>query len=55
MKTYRATIQADRFPMDFVVEASGFPTATARAVKLWKARFKGSRTKELKIRIVVGE
>lgn len=52
MKTFRATISADRYPMDFTVQASDWPTAVARAVKLWKHRFKGSRTDELKIRIV---
>ena len=52
MKTYRATIIGDRYPMDFTVEASGWATAAARAVRLWSKRFKGSRADELKIRIV---
>jgi hypothetical protein len=52
MKQYRATISADRFPMDFTVSASDWPTAVSRAVKAWKKRFKGSRTDELKITIV---
>lgn len=52
MKTYRATIRADRYPLDFSVEASSWPTAVARAVRLWTKRFKGSRTDELVIRIV---
>ncbi len=54
MKVYTATIRADRYPMTYTVEASGWPTAVARAVKLWKSRFKGSRTKELHITISVG-
>lgn len=52
MKTYRATISADRYPLDFTVEASGWATATARAVRLWTKRFKGSRASVINIRIV---
>lgn len=52
MKTFRATIWADKYPMDFTVEASGWATATGRAVRLWTKRFKGSRATEIKIRIV---
>jgi hypothetical protein len=52
MKQYRATISAGRWPWDCTVEASSWNTAAARAVKLWKQRFKGDRTDELKIRIV---
>jgi hypothetical protein len=52
MTQYRATISAGRYPLDFTVEASSWATATARAIKLWKKRFKGDRTDELKIRIV---
>lgn len=52
MAKYRATISADRFPLDFEVEASNWGTASQRAVNKWKKRFKGSRATELKIRIV---
>lgn len=52
MKTFRATISADKYPMDFEIQASGWATASARAVRAWTKRFKGSRTTELKIRIV---
>lgn len=43
---------ADRYPTDYTVQASGWSTAIARAVKEWKKRFKGSRADELKIRAV---
>lgn len=52
MKTYRATISADKYPLDFTVQATCWSTAAARAIRLWKARFKGSRTEQLSIRIV---
>jgi hypothetical protein len=52
MRSYRATIRADRYPLEFTVEASSWPTAVARAVRLWAKRFKGSRADELTIRIV---
>lgn len=52
MRKYRATIGADRYSLDFNVEASNWPAATARAIRLWQKRFKGSRTDELRIRIV---
>jgi hypothetical protein len=52
MKQYRATISAGRYPVDFTVEASDWPTAASRAIKLWKKRFKGERTDSLKIHIV---
>lgn len=53
MKVYKATISADRYPMDFRVTASDWPTATARAVRLWKQRFKRSRADTLKITITL--
>ena len=52
MQLYRATISADKFPLDFNVEASDWSTASARAIRLWKKRFKGSRATELRIRLV---
>jgi hypothetical protein len=51
MRKYIATISADKYPLDFRVEASDWPTAAARAIKLWKKRWPGSKTCELKIRI----
>lgn len=52
MKKYRGTISADRYPMDFTVDASSWAVAAARLVRLWQKRFKRSRATELKIRIV---
>jgi len=54
MKTFRITIRADKYPTEYFVQASGWPTAIARAVKEWKKRFKGSRTKELTIKAIKG-
>lgn len=52
MKNYHVTIYADRYPTQYTVQASGWPTAIARAIREWKRRFKGSRTNELKITAV---
>lgn len=52
MKTYRATIIGDRYPLDFTVEASSWPTAAARLTRAWQQRFKRSRTQTLTIKIV---
>jgi hypothetical protein len=52
MKQYRATITGDRFPLDFTVEATSWPTAVSRATRAWQKRFKGNRTPTLTIRIV---
>lgn len=52
MKTYMATVRGDRYPMSYQVQASSWPTAAARAIRLWQQRFKGSKTPELTIKIV---
>lgn len=52
MKTYRVSITASRFPTDYEVKASNFATAVARAVKLWRKRFKGQKESELRIHAV---
>ena len=54
MKVYRVSITADRYPTEYVVQASGWATAISRAVKEWKKRFKGSRTNEIKLRAIKG-
>lgn len=54
MRAFHVTIAADRYPTDYRVEASDWPTAIARAVKLWKKRFRGSKAQELSIRAVKG-
>jgi hypothetical protein len=51
MKLYKVVIRADKYPTEYTVQASGYATATARAVREWNKRFKGSRTKELSIKI----
>ena len=52
MRIFRITIRADKFPLDFNVNASDWSTAIARAVREWKKRFKGSRTTELHIKAI---
>lgn len=54
MKIYRITIRADKYPTDYTVQASGWGTATSRAVREWQKKFKGSRTDELHIRVIKG-
>lgn len=51
MKIFNVTVQADRYPMTYKVEASDWSTAAARGLRLWKKRFKGSRADTLKVRI----
>lgn len=52
MKTYKATIIGDRYPMTFQTEASSWATATARLVRQYQKRFKGSRADQLSIKVV---
>ena len=52
MKKFRVSIQADRYPTDYSVEATNWATAIARAIRKWQKQFKGSRTKVLKINAV---
>jgi hypothetical protein len=54
MTTYRVTIQADCYPTDYTVTATGWPAAIARAVRAWKKSRvgKGARTTELRIHAV---
>jgi len=48
---FRFTIQADKWPNQYDVEASNWATAVARAVRAWKAKDgKGSRTGQLVIK-----
>lgn len=56
MQIYRVKITGDKYPSDYTVQASGWPTAIARAIKEWKhSRVgKGSRTDEMKIHAVKG-
>ena len=52
MTIYRVIIRADKYPTEYNVEASGWATGVARAIREWKKRFKGSRTDELTIKAV---
>jgi hypothetical protein len=53
MKTYRVTITADKYPTEYIVSATGWATAIARAIREWKAnKGKGSRTQLLSVRAV---
>ena len=54
MTSYQITVTADKFPTSYNVKANSWNTAVARGVREWKKRFKGSRTKELKIHAVKG-
>lgn len=54
MRTFRINVQADRYPTEYVVEATGAATAVSRAMRDWKKRFKGSRATEWTVRIVAG-
>lgn len=44
----------DRYPTEYVVQASSWGTAAARAIRQWQKRFRGSRTEELKVTIIKG-
>jgi hypothetical protein len=52
MQLYRVEITGDKYPTEYNVKASGWGTAANRAIRLWKERFKGSHTEELKVHIV---
>ncbi len=51
MSQFRFSISADKWPSEYTVEAGSWPTATARAVRLWKSKEgKGSRTTQIVIK-----
>lgn len=52
--SYQVTIQADRYPTTYEVTGPHWHTAVFRAIKEWERRFKGSRTKELRIKALKG-
>lgn len=54
MTKFRATIFGDKYPKEFTVEASDWPTAAARMIKMWKQTpvGKGSRTNTLTIKMI---
>ena len=55
MRIYRVTISADKYPTEYTVQASGWGTAAARAVREWqRGKGKGARTEEVKVRIIKG-
>ncbi len=54
MTIYQVKIFADRYPTEYTVEATGWRTATGRAITEWKKRFKGSRAQEMTIKIIKG-
>ena len=49
MNTYRVIITGEKYPTEYIVQASGWHTGISRAIKEWKKRFKGSRAEALKI------
>lgn len=54
MRVYRIIIQADKYPMEYSVQASNFATAAARGIREWHERFKGTRATEIKIKVIKG-
>jgi hypothetical protein len=54
MRVYRVIVQADKYPMEWSVQASNFATAAARGIREWHNRFKGTRATEVKIKIIKG-
>lgn len=52
MTIFRVIIRGSKYPMEYIVQASGWPTAAARGVREWKKRFKGSRVDKLQITII---
>lgn len=53
MTNFRVRVRGDRWETEYTVEASGWPTAIARAIKLWKkSEGKGSRTQELSVKAI---
>jgi len=56
MINYRIQIIGDKYPKEFLVSASNWGTAAARAIREWKKTSigKGSRTKELTLKIIKG-
>jgi hypothetical protein len=46
---YHITITGDRYPTYFGVIGSSWQGAISEAIRSWKKKFKGSRTKELRI------
>lgn len=54
MRTFRVTIIGDKYPTEYTIQATGFPTAVSRAIREWQRRFKGSRTPDLRIHVVKG-
>lgn len=48
---FKFSIQADKWPSEYNVEATNWATATARAIRLWKSKEgKGSRSVSLNIK-----
>ena len=55
MRTFRISIQADKYLTYYFVQASDWPTALARAVQKWRSgKGKGSRTDQINIRAIKG-
>ena len=56
MKVFRVTIQADRFPTEYSVQATNYATAAARGIREWHKRFKGRKitNNEIKIKVIKG-
>ena len=51
MKAFRVVITADKYPTEYIVEASNWATGIARAIREWaKKKGKGSRTEQITIR-----
>lgn len=54
MKIYKVSVAGEKWASDFVVQASGWPTAVARAIREWQKKNKGSKTEKLTIKAMKG-
>ena len=52
MTQYHPTITCDRYPTTYNVDGGSWQGAAAAAIRLWRKRFKGSRTTIMSIRLV---
>lgn len=55
MRTFKVIIQGNKYPSEYYVQASGWSTGVARAIKEWqKKKGKGTHTDKLRIVAVKG-
>jgi hypothetical protein len=55
MRIYRVEVSGDKYPSEYIIQASNWAAAISRAVREWqKAKGKGSRTEMVKIKAIKG-